>query len=66
MLSWCRWGVADSREAMRVRIHCGAHEIGGCVEVESDNCRLVLDVASLSTRPRARRSPWPQPPAGAT
>jgi ribonuclease J len=30
---------------MRVRIHRGAHEIGGsCVEVEADGCRLVLDV----------------------
>lgn len=30
---------------MRVRIHRGAHEIGGsCVEVEAEGCRLVLDV----------------------
>src|SRR5438132_4843960 len=30
---------------MRVRIHRGAHEIGGsCVEVESGDSRIVLDV----------------------
>jgi len=30
---------------MKVRIHRGAHEIGGsCVELESDGARLVLDV----------------------
>ena len=38
---------------MRVRIHRGAHEIGGCcVEVESQGARLVLDVGKpLSARP---------------
>ena len=30
---------------MQVRIHRGAHEIGGsCVEVESNGSRIVLDV----------------------
>jgi ribonuclease J len=40
---------------MRVRIHRGAHEIGGsCVEVEADGARLVLDVGKpLSAAPGA-------------
>ncbi|MGH7303306.1 MAG: hypothetical protein ACRELZ_08455, partial [Candidatus Rokuibacteriota bacterium] len=30
---------------VRVRIHRGAHEVGGnCVEVEHDGARLVLDL----------------------
>jgi ribonuclease J len=30
---------------MRVRIHRGAHEVGGtCIEVESSGSRIVLDV----------------------
>jgi len=32
-------------EPMRVRIHCGCHEIGGnCVEIESQGERIVLDI----------------------
>ena len=38
---------------MRVRIHRGAHEIGGsCVEVEADGARLVLDVGRSLTAKR--------------
>jgi len=34
-----------SAKAMRVRIHCGSHEIGGsCVELEAQDHRLVLDI----------------------
>ncbi len=38
---------------MRVRIHRGAHEIGGsCVELQAEGARLVLDVGRpLSARP---------------
>ena len=39
--------------SMRVRIHRGAHEIGGsCLEVETAGSRIVLDVGRpLSTGP---------------
>ena len=36
---------AATIEYVRVRIHRGAHEVGGnCVEVEYDGARLVLDL----------------------
>lgn len=39
---------------MRVRIHRGAHEVGGsCVEVEADGARLVLDVGRPLTAKRS-------------
>ena len=45
---------------MRVRIHRGAHEIGGsCVEVEAAGCRLVLDVGRPLNAPRDASVPLP-------
>jgi len=45
---------------MRVRIHRGAHEIGGsCVEVEAAGCRLVLDVGRPLSSPRDASVPLP-------
>jgi ribonuclease J len=45
---------------MRVRIHRGAHEIGGsCVEVESSGKRLVLDVGRPLTAERGEYVPLP-------
>src|SRR3712207_4391989 len=52
---------------MRVRIHRGAHEIGGsCVELESGGWRLVVDVGKpLSAGPR-EHVPLPAVPGLAT
>jgi ribonuclease J len=45
---------------MRVRIHRGAHEIGGsCVEVEADGARLILDVGRPLTAKRGDVIPLP-------
>ena len=45
---------------MRVRIHRGAHEIGGnCVEVEHDGQRLVLDVGRPLTAAAGEPVPLP-------
>lgn len=45
---------------MRVRIHRGAHEIGGsCVEIESKGQRLVLDVGRPLTAARGEVVPLP-------
>lgn len=45
---------------MRVRIHRGAHEIGGsCVEVEADGARLVLDVGRPLSAERGTDVPLP-------
>lgn len=45
---------------MRVRIHRGAHEIGGnCVEVEQDSQRIVLDVGRPLTAGRDEVVPLP-------
>ncbi len=50
----------SAERAMRVRIHRGAHEIGGsCVEVESAGSRLVLDVGRPLTAERAAVVPLP-------
>jgi ribonuclease J len=46
---------------MRVRIHRGAHEIGGnCVEVEHDGQRIVLDVGRPLTAGWADDVPLPE------
>lgn len=46
---------------MRVRIHRGAHEIGGsCVEVEAGGQRLVLDVGRPLTAERNDLVPLPE------
>ncbi len=48
---------------MRVRIHCGADQIGGsCVEVEHDGSRLVLDVGRPLTAQRGEFVPLPPVP----
>lgn len=45
---------------MRVRIHRGAHEIGGnCVEVEEDGFRIVLDVGRPLAAERGALVPLP-------
>lgn len=45
---------------MRVRIHHGAHEIGGnCVEVEHDGARIVLDVGRPLTADKGTHVPLP-------
>ncbi len=45
---------------MRVRIHRGAHEIGGnCVEIEQDDERIVLDVGRPLTASRDEVVPLP-------
>src|ERR1700737_1747043 len=45
---------------MRVRIHRGAHEIGGsCVEVESGAARIVLDVGKPLDAKRGDVVPLP-------
>ena len=45
---------------MRVRIHRGAHEIGGsCVEVEADGKRLILDVGRPLSAERGEIIPLP-------
>lgn len=45
---------------MKVRIHRGAHEIGGnCVEVEHDGHRIVLDVGRPLTAGRGEHVPLP-------
>ena len=45
---------------MRVRIHRGAHEIGGsCVEVEAQGRRIVLDVGRPLTAQRGEAVPLP-------
>jgi len=46
---------------VRVRIHRGAHEIGGsCVEVEHDGQRIVLDVGRPLTAKRGDHVPLPE------
>ena len=46
---------------MRVRIHRGAHEIGGsCVEVEAAGARLVLDVGRPLNAERGAHVPLPE------
>ena len=46
---------------MTVRIHRGAHEIGGsCVEVEADGARLVLDLGRPLTAKRGEVIPLPE------
>ena len=48
---------------MRVRIHRGTREIGGnCIEVESDNKRLVLDVGRPLDADPAAEVPLPEVP----
>jgi ribonuclease J len=48
---------------MRVRIHRGAHEIGGsCVEVEAEGSRLVLDVGRPLSAGRNEVVPLPPVP----
>ncbi|MCW2904832.1 MAG: beta-lactamase domain protein [Streptosporangiaceae bacterium] len=48
---------------MRVRIHRGAHEIGGsCVELECDGARLVLDVGKPLTAGPREHVPLPAVP----
>jgi ribonuclease J len=45
---------------MRVRIHRGAHEVGGtCIEVESAGSRIVLDVGRPLDAPRDEFVPLP-------
>jgi ribonuclease J len=45
---------------MRVRIHRGAHEVGGtCIEVESSGARIVLDVGRPLDAPRDEFVPLP-------
>jgi ribonuclease J len=45
---------------MRVRIHRGAHEVGGtCIEVEADDARIVLDVGLPLDAPRDQITPLP-------
>jgi len=45
---------------MRVRIHRGAHEVGGtCIEVESSGSRIVLDVGRPLDAPRDEFVPLP-------
>lgn len=45
---------------MRVRIHRGAHEIGGsCVEIEAGGARLVLDVGRPLNAERGAEVPLP-------
>lgn len=45
---------------MRVRIHRGAHEIGGnCIEVEADDQRIVLDIGRPLTAGRDEHIPLP-------
>lgn len=47
--------------AVRVRIHRGAHEIGGsCVEVEAGGARLVLDVGRPLNAERGAHVPLPE------
>jgi ribonuclease J len=48
---------------MRVRIHRGAHEVGGtCIEVESSGSRIVLDVGRPLDAPRDEFVPLPDVP----
>lgn len=45
---------------MRVRIHRGAHEVGGiCIEVESSGARIVLDVGRPLDVPQDELVPLP-------
>lgn len=45
---------------MRVRIHRGAHEVGGnCVEVEESGARIVLDLGRPTVAPRDEEVPLP-------
>ena len=48
---------------MRVRIHRGAHEVGGsCIEVEAQGARLVLDLGRPITVPKDDHVPLPPVP----
>jgi ribonuclease J len=48
---------------MRVRIHRGAHEVGGtCIEVESSTARIVLDVGRPLDALRDEDAPLPDVP----
>jgi ribonuclease J len=46
---------------MRVKIHRGAHQVGGtCIEVEAEGARIVLDVGLPLDTPRDEIIPLPQ------